>query len=701
MRLSTIYQALEHKPGLKKILGTTAIVAVYSLLNYFLRMHLPGVSNVDLRPQVVLLIVAGYLYGPWYGFIAGFAGNFCSDMLFGYGLRYLPSWTIGNGLIGALICFYPYRKNIRLDSIGQLVWLVLFLILTNVISLTYAAGMENILDSHLPQAINFRYFYVPALLSNVLGSLIFFPAILLMLGYLKKNYPVKLAMANYYLTVTLLVVSWISFIPSNQTFHALITSAGMDMIEGNALVDAFNYWALMFVMMLLLSFFISSWMSKTIISPLKQLENTVFAVLKGDPSSAERLAGLAGREDEIGILSYTVRLLSEKLWETQTLFRNELEKRMKFLDARDSGTDILVTALFSLFGRVALEDQTDVANLQTRELNKLSAICLIISASGLQELAATYSDTKIEKSLEGMDLILTDAGLSKQQCQAIALAIDVNLLFKGRLKMMDIHAPLSRELAFHLLERVQCFRKSSQNYIGYVTAPDIVGRILDKWEKAEKIRSKRLEEVMNRATGQFVITGYQIKNLRDLAQFDADLTIAYSHSDFQHIKQLIGLLMSETFQAKLQLEPKRSSFFYRDEWEKTADLHLEVLEGGKIVAHKDEFDLVMEFTDRDHRDRFRQIIDTYAKREFNNERKILRDSWYQPLYRLEVPVDGYISIACIIIQDETHIAYAYVKEDEAVDRVEWFKKELPDLKISTAAIWVNDAFFRYLAGGRD
>lgn len=701
MPLSPIYQVLNHRPGLRKILSIAAIIAAYSLLNYGLRMHLPGVSNVDLRPQVVLLIVAGYLYGPWYGFIAGFAGNFCSDILFGYGLRYLPSWTIGNGLIGALICFYPYRKNVRLERIGQLVWLVLFLIIVNALSLIYAAGMENILDSHLPQAINFRYFYVPALLSNVLGSLIFFPAILLMLGKLKKNYPIKLALANYYLTVMLLIVSWISFIPSNKTFHALFTFAGMDTATGNAMVDAFNYWSLSFVTMLLLSFFISGWMSKTIIAPLKHLEDTVFAVLKGDASSAQRLSGLAKREDEVGILSYTVRLLSEKLWETQTLFREELEKRMKFLDARDSGTDIFITALISLFGRDVLGDQTSDTSIETEELSNLSAVFLIITASGLKELAATYSEAKIERSLEGMDLIHPDVTLSKQQRQALALAIDVNLLFKGRLKVMDLHAPLDRELAFHLLERVQSFRKSSKNYVGYVTEPDIIGKMLDKWEEAEKIRSKRFEEVMNKAIVQYVIMGYQIKNLRDLAEFNPDLTIAYSHNDSKHIKQLIGLLMSEAFQAKLQLESKRSSFFYREGWQKAVDLHFDVMEGGQIVVHRDEFDMVMEFTDREHRDRFRQIIERYAKREFTTERKILFDSWYEPLYRLEVPAEGYNRIAALTVKDETYIAYAYVREEEAAEKMEWFKKELPDTNMCIGAIWVNDAFFRYLKGDRD
>jgi uncharacterized membrane protein YdjX (TVP38/TMEM64 family) len=71
----------------QKLFVCALVIAAYALTNYFLRIHLPGVSNVDLRPQIILIFVVGYLYGPFYGFLAGFAGNFCTDLLFGYGLR--------------------------------------------------------------------------------------------------------------------------------------------------------------------------------------------------------------------------------------------------------------------------------------------------------------------------------------------------------------------------------------------------------------------------------------------------------------------------------------------------------------------------------------------------------------------------------------------------------------------------------------
>lgn len=686
-------------PGWKKLLAIPAAVATYSLLNYFIRIHLPGVSNVDIRPQIVLIFAAGYLYGPWMGFIAGFAGNLCTDLLFGYGLTYLPSWTTGNGLIGALMGLFPYRKHAQLDRIGQIVLMVITLILVNALSLAYAAGMESISGSHLTSTVNFRYFYLPALLSNVLGTLILFPAILLFLGRLKKNFPIKIALANYYLTICLVVSSWIIFALNFQSLPENLISAKLDISRGNALVDAFNHWSLLMVIMLIISFFISGWLSNMVVTPLKQLEDTVYMVLKGDPASADRLVRSSNRQDEIGILGYTVKLLSEKLWETQKLFRDETKKRMKFLDPGDSGTDIFIVALISLFGKDVLENpEGEKFCSRTGEISNLSAISLLVSAGGLRELATTYSDAKIKKSIERLAPWILETVQSKEEQQALALAVDLNLVFRGRLKVMDLHALLDPDFAFHLLERIQAFRRSDKKYIGYVTQHDIISKLQDKWENPKEARSETLEKIMKQAVTMQIVTGYLIKNREDLAHFDEDLKIMYSHSNFKHIKQLIGLLVSENLQAKIQLEPKRSSFLYRDEWEKTPDLNLETIDGGLSIAHKNEFDIVMEFASQEQRDRFREIIEAFAKRENEDRQNLLFDSWYQPLYCSEVPVNGYYKITNLALGDQMHVVHTYCKQQDEKTVMSWLKNESGELALSTSSLWVNDAFFRYLEG---
>jgi uncharacterized membrane protein len=688
------------KRELKKIVGTLAILLTYCLLNYFVRIHLPGVSNVDIRPQIVLLFVAGYLYGPYSGFIAGFAGNVITDLLLGYGFTYLPSWSVANGLIGCMMGLFPYRKLLKLDRIRHLELIVLFIIIANIVSLAYAAVMMNILGIHLSTDVNFNYFYLPALLSNIIGSLVFFPVILLLLGHLKKNFPVKTSLLIYYLTIFLILASWIIFALNFIAVSEKISFSFSNVLKGNAMVDAFNHWSLLLVVMLIVGFFISGWLSKTVVTPIKHLEDTVNMVLKGKPESSDILNVYAKREDEIGILSYAVKLLSEKLWETQRLFRDELKNKMKFIDKDDSATDVFIVSLVSMFGREVLNNsESEMFSSNKGEISNISALCLLVSSGGLKELAATYSEAKIGKSLEEFKLETFNAKLSKEERQALALAIDLNLLFKGRLLSIDLRDALDYDFSYHLLENVQAFRKSDKKYVGYITENDIISKLQSRWDSSGKVRSERLETAMKSALSKQILKGYHIKNKSDIANFNEDLKIIYSHSNFKHIKQLMGLLVSENFQAKIQLEPKHSSFIYLDEWERTPDINLESTLSGFSIAHKNEFDVVMEFASKDQRDRFYNIIGTFAKRESSGEQNILYESWYQPLFCSEVPVDGYYKISNLSIEDESHVVHTYCKEQEYDAVKDWFNNESTDFCLSATPLWVNDAFYRYLEGG--
>jgi N-acetyl-gamma-glutamylphosphate reductase len=84
--------------------------------------------------------------------------------------------------------------------------------------------------------------------------------------------------------------------------------------------------------------------------PSSELEDAVPAVLGGFLRPRKDLTTVR-RSDEVGILSYTVQLLSEEFWDTQKRSRRELEKTLKFIDEQDTGTDVLVVALASLFGK--------------------------------------------------------------------------------------------------------------------------------------------------------------------------------------------------------------------------------------------------------------------------------------------------------------------------------------------------------------
>jgi uncharacterized membrane protein len=60
----------------------------------------PSVSQVALRPAIVIPMFFGYAFGPAVGLFTGAVGNMFGDALTGFGLS--PQWSIGNGLVGMI-----------------------------------------------------------------------------------------------------------------------------------------------------------------------------------------------------------------------------------------------------------------------------------------------------------------------------------------------------------------------------------------------------------------------------------------------------------------------------------------------------------------------------------------------------------------------------------------------------------------------
>jgi energy-coupling factor transport system substrate-specific component len=79
---------------------------LYGLLNFFSNTFLlPSAPIIALRPQVVLPMFVGLIYGPSPGFVVGMCGNLIGDTLFGYGVIQFWHWHIANGLLGMFAGF--------------------------------------------------------------------------------------------------------------------------------------------------------------------------------------------------------------------------------------------------------------------------------------------------------------------------------------------------------------------------------------------------------------------------------------------------------------------------------------------------------------------------------------------------------------------------------------------------------------------
>lgn len=124
------------KFGTREVVYAAIGAALYGVLSWATNwLQLPAVSNVALRPAIVIPIFFGVAFGPAVGFFSGFVGNVLGDALMGWGV--FPVWDIGNGLIGlvaGLSIIFANRKrglNVTMVVVAAIALLATALLLAN------------------------------------------------------------------------------------------------------------------------------------------------------------------------------------------------------------------------------------------------------------------------------------------------------------------------------------------------------------------------------------------------------------------------------------------------------------------------------------------------------------------------------------------------------------------------------------------
>ncbi|MCK9205451.1 MAG: ECF transporter S component [Bacteroidales bacterium] len=679
-----------------KYLGAAGIVLLLILLNRFLQLNFPGISNADLRPQIVLICLAGYFYGPVIGFLIGLIGNTCSDLLLGYGFNYLLSWSVGNGIMGMIMGFCKNRKLIKLDKISQLLTLTLMIIVANIAFVLYASSVYSLLNKSLTIDVNLKFYLFPVLNSNMIASLLLFPAILLFLGKFRMNLPIKIALSTFYSIALLLHIVW--FVNrASFDITGFLSLSNSDITGGNRYVEAFNVWSTMLICFLLAGYLFAMFISGKITRPIVELDHTVRDLLQSDVIISESFEKLTKREDEVGLLSYTIRLLGEKLWDNQSRFITDFAKKMKFITPDDNPSDILLVGLVTIFGKQFNLQDYDLINssdnVSTGDISHIQSIELLVKLAGLKELAYTYSTDKLNTSLS--DLMI-DPELTTEQLQYLAVAIDIGLVFRGKTKFLDLSQPITREFALHLLYRTSLFISGEKTFIGYITEPDIMARIEGHWKTAKSIPDNGTSGFMNDLVRKKMISGYNIRFTDDRSNFDRNLKLTYTHSDFRHIKQLVGLIRSENIQVKINIEHKRSTFLYYNEWGTNNRLYLDPIDEKLSWASVDEKDLALEFTTSEKRTQFLLLINDFAKKEASADKKLIAQSWYRPLIISEAPLSSFNRINEITIQPLNMTILTLVTEKSLCKTLNALQECFDPTLINTRPVWVNDDFYTYL-----
>lgn len=335
-------------------------------------------------------------------------------------------------------------------------------------------------------------------------------------------------------------------------------------------------------------------------------------------------------------------------------------------------------------------------------LDAYTAVFIAVKAAGLKELAYTYPQGKVNSALAKAKL--KPGAFSKQAGQELAAAIDTGLVPAALYPELRAKKPVSAPFVETLLGKVLSFKGGFKQYIGYISDSDIFSKLIDAYTNARLIQAPQLQQIVDTALKQNLITGYNVKDGRFDSGFIDSLSVTYGHDNLTHAIQLVGLLRSEGIDAKVQLEPKTSAYIYLKEWgepKDTEDYHVVQIENGNFIAYAKEYDLVFEFANANDKARFQPVILAYAKKNSEDPAGLIAGSWWQPLYYSNTKLSDYDVITNNRISQGNYYAQSFSLNENSLAIVNGFKQIDPAIEVETYTFWVDRPFFNYLNGGSD
>ena len=324
-----------------------------------------------------------------------------------------------------------------------------------------------------------------------------------------------------------------------------------------------------------------------------------------------------------------------------------------------------------------------------------------IKLAGLDELAQSYlndaAPDKAAKVLEAAGIVTDEEYVPYAAC-----AVDLDLYAKD--------TPLDVET---FLYRCLEIAGKGRHYLGRVTDPDLMEEMRATLDSMSIFDNWELDAVGTELVMDGIVTGYGLKYAGYDARFLDAYTLKYSHSDYQHAIQLVGLLRSEGIDAYVQIEPKVSIYEYLEEWGTPADpsptYAVQKTDSGRYLCYSVEYDLMIEFDSVGDKEKFHGLIETYAKKyddrvdeSGNVTAKLLADSWWQPLYSSGTPMQSgeFGEMVDNVVYDRTknYSIHTFTLPENASAVLDKVGQIAPELEMSPFRIYANPAFIRYITG---
>lgn len=376
---------------------------------------------------------------------------------------------------------------------------------------------------------------------------------------------------------------------------------------------------------------------------------------------------------------------------------NAAEYLSEYYGITFTGDNVSVEEFNNALTALGAEPLTDVESLTVED-----AVIGAVRVANMEELALAYAGNA------GKILDDEEVRVDEKYAPYVAIALDQDLVDDDD----NFSGPLTARRAAGMLYRAAEISGKGRHYIGRVSDDEILPELQSTLSAMAIFDDDTLSNAGIEILVQGATTGYSMKYSGYDARFLEENTLRYGHSDPTHAMQLVALMKAENLDAYVQIEPKVSVYEYMLDWGEPSDptpTYAVHEMDDRYFAFAIEYDMALEFDSPAEKEKFHDLIETYAKKydnivdeDGNPTKPLLTSSWWQPLYysttgmknaEFKELVDNVIAY-----EGDTYSIHSFSVPEDSDAVAEAAKSVDANLTVTPRTIIVNPAFYRYITG---
>ncbi len=277
------------RPALRRLLLFVVAVEAYGVANYLSGLvYLPGCTFAELRPQVVLPMFLGILWGGPAGFACGALGDMLGYAMAGKGLLFAPHWSLANGLMGLICGLAPRARARPVDSIPSFARLLVVLLAASSLPYIFSTGME-FAQGHVSLFDACFRLLLPVVITDTLWAFLLVPLLMYAAHLLVMRLETRTLITVHYLVMLTVLATW---------FSSVLVS-----IEEELRVEELYTLGALILLVLVVGLGVAAFSARKITAPVVTLTDLARRAAAGDYAPVAGLRDLGRRDDELGILA--------------------------------------------------------------------------------------------------------------------------------------------------------------------------------------------------------------------------------------------------------------------------------------------------------------------------------------------------------------------------------------------------------------